>query len=203
MGNEEEQMSGSAHCVHGWISTSSSDLCFIEPLSLSFVAQGQGAPSTVHSLLPDPLCWHLIPCAGSGCSSHVQLGSGCKCSLGSDGQGIKQHPGSCLSGCRGLGVPLLQAEFVLLSIQVSLCSPPHLAPAAILPLTRSPRALLGTLAGSLCDPPPAKLLFLRPGGGHGGLVACQTWPGSGCGAALLPLTARVTRAVGPLVQGQG
>lgn len=106
-------MSGFTRC--GWISTSSSDLFLFYRAPFPFLCGSragcpQGCSSTVGSLLPDPLGWHPIPCAGSVC----------ECSSGSNGQGMKQHPGSCLSGCRGLGVPLPQADFVLLSTQVSL-----------------------------------------------------------------------------------
>lgn len=116
-------------------------------------------------LASNPQCWQLLQ------FTHA-TGSGCECSLSSDRQGIRQHPGSHLSVCRGLGVPLHQAELVLLSTQVSLHSPPHPAPAAILPLTRSPRASLGALAGSLCDPPAVKLLVLHPWWGDD-----MQWPG--------------------------
>ena len=100
--------------------------------------------------------------------------------MGSDGQGIKQHPGSHLSDYRGLGVLLLQAELVLLSARISSHSPPHLAPAAVLPLTRLPRASLGTLAGSLCDLPPAQLLGLHPGGWPGRLPSVARQRAWGC-----------------------
>lgn len=133
---EEEQVSGTACCVRGWISTSSSDLfMFYRPPFLFLCGSRAGCPQGCSGTVA-PCC--QIPCAGSGCSSYMHLGRRCKCSLGSDGQGIKQHPGSGLSSCTGLGVPLLQTELVLLSIQLSLPSPPHLAPAAVLPLIPSP-----------------------------------------------------------------
>lgn len=67
-----------------------------------------------------------------------------------------------------------------------------LTPPATLSLTESPQVPLGTLAESLCDPSPVKLLGLHL------LSVARPWMW-GCPA---PMHARVSQAVGPLVQGQ-
>lgn len=48
----------------------------------------------------------------------------------------------------------------------------ELAPPDTLSLSESPQVPLGTLAESLCDLSPLKLLVLHPGRGHSGLVTC-------------------------------